>query len=75
MLIAASVLLLPRPRMVWFTTGLSVAAYAWLTIHAYCFRPASLVSPENSIAFTISLVAMGLVMHLALRRIDSGRTS
>ncbi len=64
-LIAGSVLLLPRPRMIWITTGLSVAAYAWLTIHAYCFRPASVVSPENSIAFTISLVSLGLIPRSA----------
>ena len=67
LLIPASVFLLPRPSMIWFTTALVLAACAWLNTYAFWLRPEYIVPAEQAIAFAICLLMMGLLMHLIVR--------
>ena len=66
--IAASPFFLPRPAMIWCATGICIAAYGWLQLHAWLWRPENLVSVEQFAAFQVCLLLMGVTTHLMLRR-------
>jgi hypothetical protein len=59
-----------RPPLVWFVTALSVASYLILQADAIWRRPEKNVAAtsHNVIIFVLSLVVMGLIISLLLRR-------
>jgi serine/threonine-protein kinase len=61
-----------RPRLVGFVTGLSLLGYLGLTLDAKLRRPEMAVRSHESFIFLLSLVLMGLILHLLARR---GRTA
>jgi serine/threonine-protein kinase len=57
-----------RPRLVGFVTGLSLLGYLGLTLDAQLRRPEMRVRSHESFIFLLSLVLMGLMLHLLARR-------
>jgi serine/threonine-protein kinase len=68
LLIAGTVLRL-RIALVWFVTGLCLLSYAGLLLQAAWSRPYFSVAPKNWILFVLSLLVLGLIQHLLLRRV------
>lgn len=66
--IVISVLALPNPKMVWFTTLLSMLAYGILFALSFYTAPQNLVSGEAAAGLLLSLFITGLALHLLLRR-------
>ncbi|HTU21260.1 MAG TPA: serine/threonine-protein kinase [Gemmataceae bacterium] len=59
-----------RPRLVWFVTEISLVSYAVLVVDAYSRQ--KLVDPsalQFPVVFALSLLLMGLILHLLFRRI------
>jgi eukaryotic-like serine/threonine-protein kinase len=58
-----------QTALVWFVTELALASYAGLVVEAYWRRPdVAPASPQTPVIFACSLLVMGLVMNLLLRR-------
>src|SRR5262249_22990126 len=58
-----------RTSLVWFVTGLSMAGYLALAVHAHFWRPEVAAEPYRSFIFLLSLGMTGLIFHLLLRRV------
>jgi serine/threonine-protein kinase len=60
-----------RPRLVWFVTELSLVCYTGLVLEARWRRGEVPASPTTPLFFALSLLLMGVVMALLLRRVRS----
>jgi len=67
-MVGGAALLGQLPGLVWFMTGLTIAGYLWVVAYAHWFRPEYAVSIDSSLAYILSLLVMGLIMHLLIRR-------
>ncbi|MEM9942603.1 MAG: protein kinase [Planctomycetota bacterium] len=61
-------LVVPKPKATWIATVFSMVGYLTLVIVAHYFAPQNSVSFEQAIVFTCLLFAVGVQMHLLLRR-------
>jgi serine/threonine protein kinase len=69
LLLTAGTALRLRLALVWFVTGLCLLSYAALLLEAVWQRPYFAVPPKDWILFSLSLVVLGLIQHLLLRRL------
>lgn len=69
LLLTAGTVLRLRIGLVWFVTGLCLASYVGLLAEAYWQRPHFMVSEKEWLLFALSLVIVGLIQHLLLRRV------
>jgi serine/threonine-protein kinase len=75
LLIAVSALRF-RLRLVWFVTEMCLLSYAGLVLRAHWLRNEwSDVSPQTPIVFSLSLLLMGFVLTLLLRRMRTSQAS
>jgi hypothetical protein len=65
---AASLLVVPTPRMVGVSTIAAAFSYSALLAHAHFIRPETQATFEEAAALFVSIIAMGLVLFLILRR-------
>jgi len=68
-LIAASGLWF-RIRLVWGVTGVSLASYSLLVVHARLFRPEIHVAFDTHIVFLAALFSLGFLTALLVRRVE-----
>ncbi|MEM7405468.1 MAG: serine/threonine-protein kinase [Pseudomonadota bacterium] len=68
-MIGVAALALPTARMIWITTALISCCYLTLVLIAELYQPANRASVEQVLAFCLTLVTMGLVTHLLVRRL------
>ncbi|MEM6470665.1 MAG: serine/threonine-protein kinase, partial [Planctomycetota bacterium] len=67
-LIASSILLVPRSTMIWFTASVTSICYIAVAIHAHRVSGRGVVSLDEAIGFVGSLIMTGVCMQLILRR-------
>ena len=61
-----------RTKLVWFVTELCLLSYAALVVEKYWLnRDQAPASPQTPVIFALSLLVMGFVMNLLLRRVRS----
>jgi serine/threonine-protein kinase len=70
LLIAVTTLRL-RVGLVWFVTALCLASYLGLLAEAAWGRPGILLDVPAAVNFVLSLVLMGVIQHLLLRRLHN----
>jgi tRNA A-37 threonylcarbamoyl transferase component Bud32 len=70
LLIAATALRF-RLAQVWFVTGLCLASYVGLMFDASWRRPHLQAEVKSAIIFLLSLIILGLILHLVLRRVSA----
>ena len=61
-----------RIGLIWFITGLSVAAYVGLALDAYWYRPHLATTAHDAVPFVLGLGVIGLIQHLIFRHIRRG---
>lgn len=69
LLLVAGAALRFRIQLVWQVAILSILGYIGLVLDARWHRPEIVVEPHAPLYFVVSLVVMGLIMHLVLRRV------
>jgi hypothetical protein len=75
LLMTAAAALHGRVVLVWAVTGLGIAGYLGLALHARAWRPEVAVRPYQSFIFVLFLAMMGLLLHLLLRRTRPERSA
>ena len=68
LLICGSALIEQSGRMVWYATGLVLAGYTWILVFTAWRRSDDGVSVANSIGMYLSIIVMGFMMYLLIRR-------
>lgn len=71
--IATSVLVVPRPSMIWFITATSMLAYGGMVVYANTVSRVGVITLEQAFGFLGCLMLSGVCSHLILRR-ASNRT-
>lgn len=68
LLVVVALLFSEGPRLIWTAVGMGAVCYSCLLLYGVQFRPDTLIPIKDRIIFYVLLLAMGMIVHLIMRR-------